>query len=86
MQQKILSVLETVRYQMVKVTLNHGLIKAAKRHEEFHLVKKIHNKFKSDKTKASPRAKNKEYKTTLCRCNKDHKANSSQKLKKKYPQ
>lgn len=34
MQQNILSVLETARYQMVKVTLNYGLIKVAKRHVE----------------------------------------------------
>ena len=48
---------------------------------KFHLAKKIHNKYKSDETKASLRVKSKEYKTTLDRCIKDYKANLSQKLK-----
>lgn len=58
MQQNILSVLETARYQMVKVTLNCGLIKVAKRHVENSVwQRKSTIKARSDETKASRRAK-----------------------------
>lgn len=78
MQQNILSVLETARYQMVKVTLNYGLIKVAKRHVENSIWQRkstINQSFSEGKKKTQKNPpKNK---TTSCRCKKDHNANSS---------
>lgn len=73
---KYLSVLEKLtRLRNKKKKINRGSINPLKQQEQkFHLVKKIHNKYKfGDKcTKDSLKANNKEYNATLDRCMKNN--------------